>query len=262
MKTFLTIAGSDPSGGAGIQADIKTAAAFGFYSMSVITAVTVQNTRGVSGVVPLSPELIKAQAEAVFEDIFPDCVKIGMCAGVEGVDAIADTLERYRPKNTVIDTILLSSSGYTLLERAAAEHMCERLFPLADIITPNVPEAAALTGMRIESEADMERAAEHMHKSWGCAVLLKGGHLNGSDLFYDGSARYYRHELIDNPNTHGTGCTLSSALACSLARGMSMADAAGAAVGYVTGAIGSGLDLGSGCGPLDHMWYTDCFYDK
>lgn len=262
MKTFLTIAGSDSSGGAGIQADIKTASAFGLYSMSVITAVTVQNTRGVSDVFQLEPKLIQDQAEAVFDDIFPDCVKIGMCSSAQAVDTIAKILEKYRPRNTVIDTILLSSSGYTLLERDAAEHMCERLFPLADVITPNVPEAIALTGLGIENEADMERAAEYMHRKWGCAVLLKGGHLNGSDLFYDGTAHYYRHELIDNPNTHGTGCTLSSALACALARGMSLADAAGVAVGFVTGAIAKGLDLGSGCGPLDHMWYTDRFYDK
>lgn len=262
MKTFLTIAGSDPSGGAGIQADIKTAAAFGLYSMSVITAVTVQNTMGVSAVVPMAPELIRAQAESVFDDIFPDCVKIGMCATESAAENIACLLEKYKPKNTVIDTILLSSSGFALLDPSAVERFCERLFPLADIITPNVPEAEKLSGMNIVCENDMEKSARQMHDKWGCAVLLKGGHLHGCDIFYDGAFHYYRHELIDNPNTHGTGCTLSSALACSLALGMKNSDAVRTAVNYVTGAIASGMNLGKGCGPLNHLWSMDCFFGK
>lgn len=262
MKTFLTIAGSDPSGGAGIQADMKTAAAFGLYSMSAITAVTVQNTMGVSDVFPIDGKLIRAQAQAVFEDIFPDCVKIGMCATYQAVCEIAELLKEHNPENTVIDTILLSSSGYSLLEKTAAELMCERLFPLADVITPNVPEAQSLTGIKIICEEDMEKAAEYMYKKWGCAVLLKGGHLNGCDILFDGAAHFYRHKLIDNPNTHGTGCTLSTALACSLALGKSIPNAAGAAVDYVTGAISDGMSLGKGCGPLNHLWHLSGFYDK
>ncbi|MDD6762281.1 MAG: bifunctional hydroxymethylpyrimidine kinase/phosphomethylpyrimidine kinase [Clostridiales bacterium] len=254
MKTFLTIAGSDPSGGAGIQADMKTAAAFGLYSMSIPTAVTIQNTLGVSGVYELPAEVVKAQLDAVFSDIFPDCVKIGMCVNKEIVSVIAEALEKYRPCNVVLDTILISSSGRQLLPPDAAKLMRERLFKLSDIITPNVPEAEYLTGCKICSEADMEKAASLLYEKHGCAVMLKGGHLNGCDILYDSSVSAFAHQLINNPNTHGTGCTLSSALACSLALGKTAREAAKAASEYVVGAIEDGMDLGHGTGPLNHLY--------
>lgn len=254
MRTFLTIAGSDPSGGAGIQADIKTASAFGLYSMSVPTALTIQNTLGVSDVYEIPSEIVKAQLEAVISDIFPDCVKIGMCVNEKIISVISDTLRRYKPKNIVLDTILISSGGRRLISAEAAELMKEKLFPLCDIITPNVPEAQYLTGINIDSESDMITAADMLYNTYGCAVMLKGGHLNGSDLIYDGKAAFFRHHLIDNPNTHGTGCTLSSALACALACGASLRDAAEKASCYVVGAIKDGLDLGNGSGPLNHFY--------
>ncbi len=254
MKTFLTIAGSDPSGGAGIQADMKTAAALGLYSMSVITAVTVQNTNGVSDVFYIPPETVRAQAEAVFSDIFPDCVKIGMCVNEDIISVIADILNKYKPKNVVLDTVLVSSSGKTLLSPTAARLMESALFPLSDVITPNVPEARYLTGLHIEDEHGMERAAETLYTKYGCAVMLKGGHLNGCDLFYDGHAHFYKHAIIDNKNTHGTGCTLSSALACSLALCGAADRAAAEAVDYTTGAIADGMNIGHGAGPLNHLY--------
>lgn len=254
MKTFLTIAGSDPSGGAGIQADIKTAAAHGLYGMSVITALTVQNTTGVQGVHEIPADIVKRQLDAVFTDIFPDCVKIGMCVNEDIISIIADALANYKPKNIILDTILISSSGRTLLTDDAARLMAERLFPLADIITPNRPEAEYLTGLEIQTRADMEAAAAGLRHEYGCSVMLKGGHLDGCDLFYDGTAHFYLHRLIDNKNTHGTGCTLSSALACSLALGMRAKDAAKAASDYVLGAIEDGMDLGKGVGPLNHLY--------
>ncbi len=254
MKTFLTIAGSDPSGGAGIQADIKTAAAFGLYAMGAVTALTVQNTLGVRKVAPIDAGIVYDQAAAVFDDIFPDCVKIGMCCDEYIVSAIAELLERYRPKNVVVDTILLSTSGSSLLSENGAELMKKRLFPLADIITPNVPEAERLTGIHIRSEEDMERAAEFLFEQYGCGVFLKGGHLNGCDIFYDGKFSRYSHKLIASRNTHGTGCTLSSAAACLMAQGKTAAEAALGAAEYVVGAINSGMDLGAGNGPLDHFY--------
>lgn len=254
MKTFLTIAGSDPSGGAGIQADMKTAAALGVYSMSVPTALTIQNTLGVSGVYEIPAEVVKAQLEAVFSDIFPDSVKIGMCVNREIVAVIAEILEKYKPKNIVLDTILISSSGRKLLADDAAELMMQRLFCLADIITPNVPEAEYLTGLKIKNEQDMEHTAALLHNKYGCSVLLKGGHLSGCDVFCNGETAKYSHRLIDNPNTHGTGCTLSSALACALGYGQPDTEAVRTAVDYVFGAIADGMKLGHGNGPLNHLW--------
>ena len=254
MKTFLTIAGSDPSGGAGIGADIKTASAFGVYGMSVITAVTVQNTLGVSGVYELAPQAVREQLEAVFSDIFPDCVKIGMCVNAGIISEIADQLDKYNPKNVVLDTILISSSGRKLISDDAASIMAQTLFPRSDIITPNCPEAEYLTGIKISAETDMENAAKSLYEKYGCGVLLKGGHLNGCDILYDGTAHFYPHVLINNKNTHGTGCTLSSALACSLACGKTPEQAAAEAIEYVTGAIADGMDLGKGNGPLNHLY--------
>lgn len=254
MKTFLTIAGSDPSGGAGIQADIKTAAAHGIYAMSAVTAVTIQNTLGVRDVFEIPAGTVGAQLDAVFSDIFPDCVKIGMCVNEEIISVIADALEKYKPKNIVLDTILISSSGRPLLSPNAAELMAAKLFPLVDVITPNAPEARYLTGAKIESAADMTAAAARLFDNYGCAVMLKGGHLNGSDLFYDGKPTFFPHPLLNNPNTHGTGCALSSALACRLGLGEEPRAAAAAAVEYVFGAIEDGLDLGRGAGPLNHLY--------
>ena len=254
MKTFLTIAGSDPSGGAGIAADLKTAAAFGMYGMSVITAVTVQNTLGVSGVYELAARTVHEQLEAVLSDIFPDCVKIGMCVNSDIIEAIADQLDKHKPKNVVLDTILISSSGKRLISDDSSSIMAQKLFPRADIITPNCPEAEYLTGIKISSEADMEKAARSLYEQYGCGVLLKGGHLNGCDMLYNGMAHLYPHTLFDNKNTHGTGCTLSSALACSLAYGKTPEQAAAEAIDYVTGAIADGMDLGKGCGPLNHLY--------
>lgn len=251
MKTFLSIAGSDPSGGAGVQADIKTASAFGLYAMGAVTALTIQNTTGVKAVIPAGAETVYRQAEAVFCDIFPDCVKIGMCADAETVSAIADIAERFKPKNLVLDTILLSTSGHELLSRDGAELMKRRLFPLADIITPNVPEAEYITGGRIKTRADMELAAARLYEKYGCGVLIKGGHLDGCDVFYDGALSVFEHRLIDNKNTHGTGCALSSAAACLMALGKTKSEAALGAAEYVVGAIEAGLDLGAGKGPLD-----------
>ncbi len=251
MKSFLSIAGSDPSGGAGVQADIKTASSFGLYAMGAITAITVQNTMGVKDMIPAGADTVYRQAEAVFEDIFPDCVKIGMCADADTVSAIADLLKRFRPRNVVLDTILLSTSGHELLSREGAEIMKERLFSIVDIITPNVPEAEYITGEAIETRAGMERAAAALYEKYGCGVLIKGGHLSGCDVFYDGALSVFEHKLIDNKNTHGTGCALSSAAACLLALGKTKSAAALGAARYVVGAIEAGLDLGKGNGPLD-----------
>lgn len=254
MKTFLTVAGSDPSGGAGIQADIKTAAAFGVYSMSVPTALTIQNTLGVSGVFEVPAETVKAQISAVTEDIFPDAVKIGMCVNMGITRAIIDCLEDCGAKNIVLDPVLVSTSGKRLLSEDALRIMKSELFKLVDILTPNVPEAEIITGITIKNEDDMIRAAESIKTLYGCDVLLKGGHMNGCDIFYDGGVMRLEHELLDNPNTHGTGCTLSSAVACGLALGKSRTQAVRNAVEYVVGAIRDGMKLGHGTGPLNHMF--------
>lgn len=254
MKTFLTIAGSDPSGGAGIQADIKTASAFGLYAMSAITAVTVQNTQGVKSVYNLDANLVYDQISAVADDIFPDCVKIGMCADEFVTEAVAEAFKRYRFKNTVLDTIILSSSGHELLSTKGIEIMKEKLFPQVDIITPNIPEAELLTGIKIDNEIDMVNAAKSLNDKYGCSVILKGGHLNGNDLFFNGKPEFFCHSIIDNHNTHGTGCTLSSAAASLLAQGKSESEASRGASEYVYGAIEYGLDLGKGNGPLYHFY--------
>lgn len=254
MKTFLTIAGSDPSGGAGIQADIKTASAFGLYAMSAITAVTVQNTQGVKSVYHLDADIVYDQISAVADDIFPDCVKIGMCADEYVTQAVADALKKYCFKNTVLDTIILSSSGHELLSKRGIRIMKEKLFTLVDIITPNIPEAELLTGMRIDNEDDMVIAAKFLKDTYGCSVILKGGHLNGNDLLFDGKPEFFCHSIVDNPNTHGTGCTLSSAAASLLAQGKSASEAARGASEYVYGAIKYGLDIGKGNGPLDQFY--------
>lgn len=256
MKTALTVAGSDPSGGAGIQADLKTFAAHGVYGMSVITSVTSQNTTGVFGVFDMPENVIKSQLDAVFTDIFPNSVKIGMVSSAEIIKAIAEALKKYNAKNVVLDTVMVSTSGCPLLKADAVSALTSYLFPLSDIITPNIGEAEILVGFEIKSEDDMLSAAKKIYDDYGVCVLLKGGHLDGaaSDILYDGHETWFRGEKINNPNTHGTGCTLSSAIAARLALGYDIQSAVKSAKDYVTGAIDYGLNLGKGRGPLNHTW--------
>lgn len=255
MKTALTIAGSDSSGGAGIQADLKTFIANGVYGMSVITSVTSQNTTGVFGVYDIPAEAVASQLDAVFTDIYPDSVKIGMVSSAEIVDVIAEKLRRYGAKNIVLDTVMVSTSGCPLITEDAKSALIEKLFPLADIITPNIPEAQVLSGIDITDESSMLAAAEKIGSEYNVRVLLKGGHLSDSaeDILYDNGNIYrYVCERVNNPNTHGTGCTLSSAIAANLAHGMNFDEAIRSAKQYITGALLDGMNLGHGSGPLNH----------
>lgn len=257
MKKVLTIAGSDPSGGAGIQADLKTMAAHGVYGMSVITALTAQNTTGVFGVLDIDPAFVAKQFDSVFGDIFPDAVKIGMVSNSKIIEVICDKLKEYKVKNIVVDPVMISTSGAKLLSSEAMDAVIHRLIPTADIITPNIPEAEALADMKIHTIAEMQKAAERISKLFSGAVLVKGGHLEhtADDLLYqDGAVHIIPGERIQNPNTHGTGCTLSSAIACNLAFGYDMETSVYRAKQYITGALKSGLNLGSGSGPLNHCW--------
>lgn len=257
MKTCLTIAGSDSSGGAGIQADLKTMTVNGVYAMSVITALTAQNTQGVTGILDVSPEFITEQMDAVFTDIYPDAIKIGMVSSPEIVEAIAASLEKYQAKNIVLDPVMVATSGAKLLKEEAMDSLINRLIPLADVITPNIPEGEILAGMEITNEDEMIKAAEKIGKKYDCAVLLKGGHRvnDANDLLYrDGEFKWFRSERIDNPNTHGTGCTLSSAIGANLAKGYDIDQAIEKAKDYLTGALRAGLDLGKGSGPLMHNY--------
>lgn len=260
MKTSLTIAGSDCSGGAGIQADLKTFAAHGIYGMSVITALTSQNTLGVQDVYAVPKSTVLSQLEAVFSDIFPDSVKIGMSVNSEIIDAIAFILKKYKPKHVVADTIMLSSSGRELLNAKAINKLSHEIFPLSEVITPNIPEAEVLSGIKISSEEDMLSSAKIISEKYHTNVLLKGGHMNSvcNDLLYNnGKISWYRNEKINNPNTHGTGCTLSSAIAANFARGLSLENSVSRAKEYITGAINDMMDLGSGNGPLNHLWKSN-----
>lgn len=256
MKTVLTIAGSDCSGGAGIQADLKTMTAHKLYGMSVVTALTAQNTTGVYGVQEATPEFVGKQLDCVFTDIFPDAVKIGMVSSAPLIKVIAEKLKQYNAKNIVIDPVMVSTSGCKLFVDDAMLTLKQELFPLAALITPNIPEAQALSGIdEINCAGDMRKAAQIISESSGTAVLLKGGHLEQSAddvLWNDGHALWLPHARIDNNNSHGTGCTLSSAIACSLARGYYLEAAVRNGKRYVTRALASGLDLGRGSGPLDH----------
>ncbi len=260
MKKVLTIAGSDCSGGAGIQADLKTMAAHKVYGMSAITSLTAQNTTGVYGISDVSPEFLSQQLDCIFTDIFPDAVKIGMVSDKELIGVIADKLIQYKPDNIVVDTVMVSTSGSRLLKEDAIDVLCERLIPLADVITPNIPEAEVLSGIHIDSADKMIEAAKIIQDKFLCkstGVLIKGGHeLNtANDLLYkDGNAVWFNGERIDNPNTHGTGCTLSSAIACNLALGRSMEDSVRESKRYISGALKAGLDLGKGSGPLNHVY--------
>ena len=255
MKCVLTIAGSDCSGGAGIQADIKTMQANGVYAMSAVTALTAQNTTGVYGIMESSPEFLESQMDCVFEDIFPDAVKIGMVSSVPLIQVIGDSLTKWKASNIVVDPVMVSTSGSRLLREDAQAALMERLLPLASVITPNIPEAEVLTGRSITGEAQMEEAARRLGEMYPGAVLIKGGHQvsDANDLLYDrGRLVWLRGERIDNPNTHGTGCTLSSAIASNLARGFSMEESIRRAKAYISGALRAGLDLGRGSGPMDH----------
>ena len=257
-KPVLTIAGSDCSGGAGIQADIKTMTMNGVYGMSVITALTAQNTLGVTGILDVGVDFLQKQLDAVFSDIFPEAVKIGMLSSKALIEAIADTLERYKAKNIVVDPVMVSTSGSKLIEDDAIETMCERLFPLAAVITPNIPEAEILSGIKITTPEDMIEASKIINEKYSCAVLCKGGHsLNdANDLLYDGeNIRWFEGKRIDNPNTHGTGCTLSSAIASNLAKGYSMEESIENSKRYISEAMSEMLDLGQGRGPMDHGYF-------
>ena len=263
MPKVLTIAGSDSSGGAGIQADLKTIAAQHMYGMSVITALTAQNTTGVRSIFDASPDFVADEIDAVFEDIRPDAVKIGMLSESGIIDIVASKLCEYEPANVVLDPVMVATSGSRLLKDEAVGELIDKLLPLADIVTPNIPEAEILAEREIKSDDDMIRAAEKIGAS-GTPVMLKGGHFieRADDLLWDnGRIIWLRAEHIDNPNTHGTGCTLSSAIACGLAGGKAMERAVREAKEYLTGAICAGLDLGHGHGPLDHMWAMETSHD-
>ena len=257
MKKVLTIAGSDCSGGAGIQADIKTITAHKMYAMSAITALTAQNTTGVYGILEADADFVAQQIDCIFQDIPPDAVKIGMVASAPIIETIARKLLEYGARQIVADPVMVSTSGSRLLSPGAEEALKTSLFPLAALITPNIPEAEALSGMKICSLEDMLSAARIIAASLNGGVLIKGGHLMGSadDLLYiQGEAVWLRSERVLNPNTHGTGCTLSSAIACNLAAGQDLTAAVQNAKDYVTGALRAGLDLGQGSGPLNHMY--------
>ena len=265
MKTALTIAGSDCSGGAGIQADIKTMTMNGVYAMSAVTALTAQNTTGVTGIQESSPEFLEMQLDAVFEDIYPDAVKIGMVASGELIRAIADRLRHYDAGNVVIDPVMVSTSGSALMRTDAVNTLVEELLPLATLVTPNIPEAEVLSGRTISTKEDMIEAAKQIGDENHCAVLLKGGHSvnDANDLLYaEGRLTWFQGKRIDNPNTHGTGCTLSSAIASNLAKGFSLEDSVERAKSYISEALGAMLDLGKGSGPMQHNFGLTGEYAK
>ncbi len=255
MKTALTIAGSDSSGGAGIQADIKTMTMNGVYAMSAITALTAQNTTGVRAIQESTPDFLEQQIDAVFEDIFPDAVKIGMVSSSALIRVIADRLKYYKAKNIVVDPVMVATSGFSLIKTDAVKTLTGELLPLASLVTPNIPEAEVLSGMHIENKEDMLSAAKAIGDTYGCAVLLKGGHSvnDANDLLYtNGESRWFEGKRINNPNTHGTGCTLSSAIASNLAKGFDLAESVQRAKAYISGALTAMLDLGKGSGPMQH----------
>lgn len=257
MKKALTIAGSDSCGGAGIQADIKTMTMNGVYAMSAVTALTAQNTTGVTGILEVTPEFLRKQLDAVFEDIFPDAVKIGMVSSSALIETIADTLQHYGAKNIVVDPVMVATSGARLIEESAIQTLISRLLPIAAVITPNIPEAEILADMSIRNEADMEKAARVLFERYGCAALVKGGHrVNDANDVLCGAGEaepvWFAGRRIDNPNTHGTGCTLSSAIASNLAKGYDLTESVRRAKEYLSGALGAMLDLGKGSGPLAH----------
>lgn len=258
MRTALTIAGSDSSGGAGIQADIKTMTLNGVFAMSAVTALTAQNTTGVTDIMEATPEFLGEQLDAVFTDIYPDAVKIGMVSSAGLIELIAKKLREYGAKHIVVDPVMVATSGAKLLRDDAIETLKRELLPLAEVVTPNIPEAEILSGLEIKDAAGMEAAARKISAAYGCAVLCKGGHQtnDANDLLCDreGNTRWFMGRRIANPNTHGTGCTLSSAIAANLAKGFCLEDSVERAKTYLSGALEAMLDLGRGSGPMDHAF--------
>ena len=265
MKTALSIAGTDPSGGAGIQADLKTMTMNGVFAMSAITALVAQNTTGVQEIVEMTPEFLGQQIDAVFEDIPPDAVKTGMVASCGLIETIAERLRFYQAKNIVVDPVMVATSGGRLISQEAVETLKTHLLPLAIVATPNIPEAEILSGMTIHSQSDIEAAAKWIGDTYGCAVLLKGGH-NISDandfLYADHAGTWFYGAHIDNPNTHGTGCTLSSAIAANLAKGFDLPTSIRRSKDYLSGALGAMLDLGKGRSPMQHNFNLTREYEK
>ena len=256
-RAVLSIAGSDCSGGAGIQADLKTMTMNGVFAMSAITALTAQNTTGVQGIFEVSPAFLGMQIDSIFTDIRPHAVKIGMVSSVELIEKIAEKLKEYQAENIVIDPVMVATSGSALMKNNAVSALAEKLLPLAAVVTPNIPEAEILSEMKIENEKDMEEAAKKIGDTYGCAVLVKGGHsINDANdlLYHDGTYKWFYGKRIHNPNTHGTGCTLSSAIASNLAKGYSLEDAVKKAKAYISGALSAMLVLGAGSGPMDHAF--------
>lgn len=265
MKTALTIAGSDCSGGAGIQADLKTMTMNGVYAMSVITALTAQNTTGVRAIQESTPEFLKQQLDAVFEDIYPDAVKIGMAASSSLIHVIAERLHFYGAKNVVVDPVMAATSGSALMENDAVQTLIEELLPIAALVTPNIPEAQILSGLVIENKENMAAAAKKIGDSCHCAVLLKGGHRinDANDLLYaNGEMVWFEGKRINNPNTHGTGCTLSSAIASNLAKGVGLVPAVQMAKDYISEALAAMLDLGKGSGPMQHNFVLNNLFTE
>ncbi|MDU4960755.1 MAG: bifunctional hydroxymethylpyrimidine kinase/phosphomethylpyrimidine kinase [Sporomusaceae bacterium] len=262
MATALTIAGSDSSGGAGIQADIKTFSALGVFGMSAITALTAQNTLGVSDIREMDTEIIRAQISAVFEDIAVGAVKIGMLSSSAITRAVAASLRQYRAKAVVVDPVMIAKSGSRLLQPEAIAALKTELFPLADVVTPNLFEAGEIVGFAVNDLKGMEAAARAVHALGARHVVIKGGHLEGAacDVLFDGTTFVYlENERINTPHTHGTGCTFSSAIAAGLAKGMSVEAAVRQAKEYITGAIRHGFPLGRGVGPTHHFF---ALYEK
>ncbi len=265
MRTALSIAGSDSCGGAGIKADIKTMTMNGVYAMSAVTALTAQNTTGVRAIQESTPEFLKQQIDAVFEDIFPDSVKIGMVSSSELVCVIADRLKYHKAKNIVVDPVMVATSGSSLMKTDAVKTLIDELLPIATLVTPNIPEAEVLSGLSIENKEDMQKAAKTISDTYGCAVLLKGGHNinDANDLLYtNGEYKWFEGKRIDNPNTHGTGCTLSSAIASNLAKGFTLAQSVQRAKEYISVALSAMLDLGKGSGPMQHNFALQGEYAK
>ena len=265
MRTAVTIAGSDSSGGAGIQADIKTMMANGVYAMSAITALTAQNTTGVTSILNATPEFLGEELDAIFTDIYPDAVKIGMVSESGLIKTIAAKLRQYEAKHIVVDPVMVATSGARLISEEAVDTLKAELFPLADVLTPNIPEAEVLTGRKITGTQEMIDAAKEISETYHCAVLCKGGHHvnDANDLLYAGDTyRWFNGKRINNPNTHGTGCTLSSAIASNLAKGYDLETAVERAKDYISGALAAMLDLGKGSGPMDHGFAIDNEYTK
>lgn len=257
IKKVLTIAGSDCSGGAGIQADLKTFSAHGVFGMSVIVSVVAENTSRVIDIQDITPEMIEKQIDAVFEDIEVDAVKVGMLSTPECMRAVAGKLRQYKPEHVVIDPVMYAKNGCPLMDPSAVDALIETILPLADVLTPNIPEAERITGMEIRSVADMEAAARKIHDMGSQSVVVKGGHAIGNalDVLFDGKQmHHFETQRIDTKNTHGTGCTFSSAVASQLALGMDICKAVEKAKVYVTTAISHSLAIGKGCGPTHHFY--------